>query len=72
MKSACEQDTRRRPKLAHDGAVAFHIRDLTAAQRDRNREAQSVAAEVGLGREATARAAKNLVLIPFSSTLAAC
>lgn len=62
-----EQDARHRTRLVHDGAVACHIRDLTAAQRDRDREAESVAAEMNLGREATARAAKTLVLIPFFS-----
>lgn len=67
-----EQDAKRRPGFVHDGGVAFHIGDLTAAQRDCDREAQSVAAEVDLGREATARAAKTLVLIPFFSAPAAC
>jgi len=67
-----EQDARRRPGLVHDRRIAFHIRDLTAAQRDRDREAQSVAAEMDLGREATTRAAKTLVLIPFFSAPAAC
>jgi hypothetical protein len=67
-----EQDARRRPGLAHDGAIAFDVRDLSAAQRDRDREAKSVAAEMDLGREAAARAAKTLVLIPFFSAPAAC
>ena len=67
-----EQDARRRPGLVHDRRIAFHIRDLAAAQRDRDREAQSVAAEMDLGREATTRAAKTLVLIPFFSAPAAC
>ncbi len=67
-----EQDARFRPRLVHDRRIAFHIGDLTAAQRDRDREAQSVAAEMDLGREATARAAKTLVLIPFFSAPAAC
>ena len=67
-----EQDVRLRAGLVHDRGIAFHIRDLTAAQCDRDREAQSVAAEMDLGREATARAAKTLVLIPFFSAPAAC
>ena len=58
--------------LVHDRRVAFHIGDLPAAQRDRDREAQSVAAEMDLGREATSRAAKTLILIPFFSAPAAC
>ena len=67
-----EQDSRLRAGLVHDRGIAFHIGDLTAAQGDRDREAQSVAAEMDLGREATARAAKTLVLIPFFSAPAAC
>lgn len=67
-----EQDARRRSGLVHDRGVAFHIRHLTPAQRNRDREASSVAAEMDLGREATARAAKTLVLIPFLSAPAAC
>jgi hypothetical protein len=35
----CERDTGRWPRLIHDRSVAFHIRDLTAAQSDREREA---------------------------------
>jgi len=67
-----EQDTGLGTGFVHDRRVAFHIGDLTAAQRDRDREALSVAAEMDLGREATARAAKTLVLIPFFSAPAAC
>ena len=67
-----QQDTGPRAGLVHDRCVAFHIGDLPAAQRDRDREAQSVAAEMDLGREATSRAAKTLVLIPFFSAPAAC
>lgn len=67
-----EQDAGLRAGFVHDRRIAFHIGDLPAAQRDRDREAQSVAAEVDLGREATARAAKTLVLIPFFSAPAAC
>ena len=67
-----KQNARRGSWLAHNRAVAFHIRGLTAAQRDRDREAQSVAAEMDLGREATARAPKTLVPAPFFSAPAAC
>jgi hypothetical protein len=67
-----EQDAGSRARLVHDWRVAFHIGDLSAAQRDRDREAESVAAEVDLGREATTRAAKTLVRIPFFSAPAAC
>lgn len=67
-----EQHAGLRAGLIHDRRVAFHIGDLPAAQRDRDREAQSVAAEMDLGREAAARAAKTLVLIPFFSAPAAC
>ncbi len=67
-----EQDTRLRAGLVHDRRVALYIADLPAAQRDRDRQAQSVAAEMDLGREATSRAAKTLVLIPFFSAPAAC
>ena len=67
-----EQDAGLGPWLMHDRAVALHIGDLAAAQRDRDREAQSVAAEMDLGREATSRAAKTLILIPFFSAPAAC
>ncbi len=66
-----QQDAGLGPGLVHDRGIAFHVGDLSAAQRDRDREAQSVAAEMDLGREATARAAKTLVLIPFSSAPAA-
>jgi hypothetical protein len=58
--------------LIHDRRIALYIGDLTAAQRDRDREAKSVAAEMDLGREATTRAAKTLVRIPFLSAPAAC
>lgn len=67
-----EQDARAWARFIHDRRIAFYIGDLPAAQRDRDREAQSVAAEVDLGREATARAAKTLVLFPFFSAPAAC
>ncbi len=67
-----EQDTGLGTGLVHDRGIALHIGDLPAAQRDRDREAQSVAAEMDLGREAAARAAKTLVLIPFFSAPAAC
>ena len=67
-----EQDAGLGSGLIHDRPVAFHVGDLPAAQRDRDREAQSVAAEMDLGREATTRAAKTLVLIPFFSAPAAC
>ena len=53
----CEQDAGLGPGLVHDRGIAFHIGDLTTAQRDRDREAHSVVAEMDLGREATARAA---------------
>ncbi|BDA83994.1 hypothetical protein Sa4125_15360 [Aureimonas sp. SA4125] len=67
-----EQDTGLGTGLVHDRRIAFHIGDLTAAQRDSDREASSIAAEMDLGREATTRAAKTLVLIPFFSAPAAC
>ena len=67
-----EQHARLWAGFVHDRRIALHIGDLTAAQRDRDKEAQSVAAEMDLGREATARAAKTLVLIPFFSAPAAC
>ena len=67
-----EQHAGSRTWLIHDRHVAFHVGDLSAAQRDRDREAESVAAEVDLGREATTRAAKTLVRIPFFSAPAAC
>lgn len=67
-----EQDAGLWTGLVHDRGVAFYIGDLPAAQRDRDGEALSVAAEMDLGREATARAAKTLVLIPFFSAPAAC
>ena len=35
-----EQNGRHRPRLVHDSAVALQIRDLPAAQRDRDREAK--------------------------------
>lgn len=67
-----EQHAGSRPGLVHDRHVAFHVGDLSAAQRDRDREAESVASEVDLGREATTRAAKTLVRSPFFSAPAAC
>jgi hypothetical protein len=67
-----EQHAGRWAGLVHNGRIALNIGDLPAAQRDRDREAQSVAAEMDLGREATARAAKTLVLIPLFSAPAAC
>ena len=67
-----KQDAGLRAWLVHDWRVALYIGDLPATQRDRDREAQSVAAEMDFGREATARAAKTLVLIPFFSAPAAC
>src|SRR5690606_41471250 len=67
-----EQHAGSRTGLVHDRHVAFHVGDLSAAQRDRDREAESVAAEVDLGRETTTRAAKTLVRIPFFSAPAAC
>ncbi len=53
--------------FVHDRRITFHIGDLTAAQRDGDRGGQSVAAEMDLDEEATARAAKTLILIPFFS-----
>jgi hypothetical protein len=67
-----EQDAGLRAGLVHDRRIAFYIGDLSGAQRDCDREPQSVAAEMDLGREATARAAKTLILIPFFSAPAAC
>jgi hypothetical protein len=67
-----EQDAGLRAGLVHERLIASHIGDLPAAQCDRDREPQSVAAEMDLGREATSRAAKTLVLIPLFSAPAAC
>ena len=67
-----EQDAGPWAWLVHDWRVAFHIGDLSAAQRDCDREAECIAAEMDLGREATTRAAKTLVRIPFFSAPAAC
>ena len=59
-----EQDARVGTGLVHHRRIALHIRDLTAAQTNRDGEALSVAAEMDLGREATSRAAKILILSP--------
>ncbi len=67
-----EQDAGSWPGLVHDRSIAFHVGNLPAAQRDRDREAHSVAAQMDLGREATSRAPKTLVLIPLLSAPAAC
>jgi len=48
--------------LVHDQHVAFHIGDQSTAQRDRDREAQNVAAEANLDRDTIARAAKTLMV----------
>ena len=53
------------PRLGHDRAIASDIVDFPAAQGDRHRQAQAVAPQVDLGREAAARAAKTLVRTPF-------
>lgn len=60
-----EQDAGAWSGLVHDRSIALRVGNLPAAQRDRDREAHSVAAEMDLGREATSRAPKTLVLIPF-------
>ncbi len=67
-----EQDAGLGAGLVHQRRIALHIRDLTAAQTNRDRETLSVAAEMDLGQEATARAPKTLVRIPFLSASAAC
>jgi hypothetical protein len=51
-----------RPRLGHERGVAFDVGDLTAGQDHRDRQAQAVGPQMDLGREATARAAKTLVL----------
>lgn len=67
-----EQNARTWAGLVHDRSVALHVGNLSAAQRDRDGEAHSVAAEMDLGREGTSRTPKTLVLIPFLSASAAC
>ena len=48
--------------LRHDRAVSFDIRDFATGQGHRDREAQAIAPEMDLGREATSRAAKTFSL----------
>lgn len=63
-----KQDAGLRAGLVHDRRIALYIGDLPAAQRGRD----SVAAEMDLVRDATARAARTLVLIPLFSAPSAC
>jgi len=53
---------RLRSRLGHDRAISPDVRDFAAGQDHRDRQAQAVAPQMDLGREATARAAKTLVL----------
>ena len=54
-----EQDLGLRSRLGHDRRVALHVADLAAGQDHGDRQAQAVAPQMDLGREATARAAKT-------------
>ena len=51
-----------RPRLGHDRRLALDVGDLAAGEDHRDRQAQAVGPQMDLGREATARAAKTLVL----------
>ena len=57
-----EHDLWLRAGLGHDRRIAFDVGDPAAGQNHRDRQAQAVAPQMDLGREATARAAKTLVL----------
>ncbi len=59
--------------LGHDGRVASDVGDLATGQNHGDRQAQPVAPQMDLGREATARAAKTFaVSAPFFWAPAAC
>jgi len=57
-----EHDLRLGSWLVHDRAVSLYIGDLATSQNHRDRQAQAVAPQMDLGREATARAAKTFAL----------
>ena len=57
-----EQDLRGWPRFVHDRAIAPDVGSLAAGQDRGDRQAQAVGPQMDLGREATARAAKTLVL----------
>ena len=56
----------RRPRLGHDRRMVLDVGDLAAGEDHRDRQALAVGPPMDLGRKATARAAKTLVLsAPF-------
>lgn len=59
-----DQHLRRGARLGHDWGVALDIVDLSAAKRDRYRQAQAIASQMDFRRKATSRAAKTLTLSP--------
>lgn len=59
-----QQDACGRPVRLHQGSIAAVVGDLAAGDLGRYGQAHAVRAEVDLGREATSRTAKTLILNP--------